>query len=264
MRACLLLLVPCLLALALPARADTCTLLADLDSGRVLKREGDCERRSSPASTFKIPLSLMGYDAGILQDETRPAWPYRPEYRAWNEAWKTTVTPRPWLRDSVVWYSQVLTRALGPERFRQYVDGFAYGNRDLAGDPGKGNGLTHAWLSSSLQVSPVEQVAFLRRMLKRELPVSAHATAMTLAIMPTFPLAGGWTAYGKTGTGYPPAPDGRPDRSRQFGWFVGWAEKGDRRVLFARLIRDERKETSVASFRARDGLLAALPALLAD
>jgi beta-lactamase class D len=246
------------------AEADSCTLVADLGSGHVLKREGDCERRNSPASTFKIALSLMGYDSGVLQDETHPAWPYRPEYRAWNQAWKTTTTPHSWLRDSVVWYSQVLTRTLGAERFKRYVDAFAYGNRDVRGDRGKNNGLTHAWLSSSLTISPLEQIDFLRRIFKRELPVSRRAQDMTQSIMPVFPLPDGWTAYGKTGAGYRSLPDGRIDRDRQFGWFVGWAKKGERIVLFARLIRDEAKDTSVASFRARDSLLSDLPPLLVE
>jgi beta-lactamase class D len=265
MLARLLLACSCLLALAGAAQADACTLVAELETGRVLKREGDCERRSSPASTFKVPLSLMGYDAGILKDENEPAWPYKPEYKAWIEAWKATKTPRSWLKDSVVWYSHVLTRELGEQRFKRYVDAFNYGNRDVSGDKGKGNGLTRAWLSaSSLQISPVEQIAFMSRLLKRELPVSDKARDMTLAIMPSFPLPDGWTAYGKTGSGFQPLRDGTFDRSRQFGWFVGWAQKGERRILFARLIRDERKESSVASFRARDSLLADLPALIAD
>lgn len=264
MLARLLLACSGLLALAGAAQADTCTLVTELETGRVLKREGDCERRSSPASTFKVPLSLMGVDAGILKGEDEPAWPYKPEYKAWREAWRTTITPRPWLRESVVWYSQVLTRTMGMERFRRYVDAFQYGNRDISGDKGKANGLTHSWLGFSLQISPVEQIGFLTKLLKRELPVSAKAHDMTLAIMPTFPLSDGWTAYGKTGTGFQLLRDGTFDRSRQFGWFVGWAQKGDRRILFARLIRDERKENSVASFRARDSLLADLPALIAD
>jgi beta-lactamase class D len=254
----------CLLVLAHPALADACTLVMELETGSVLKREGDCERRNSPASTFKVPLSLMGYDSGILKDEDEPAWPYRAEYKAWNEAWRKTITPRPWLRDSVVWYSQALTRELGMERFRRYVDAFQYGNRDVSGDRGKGNGLTHAWLSSSLRISPVEQIGFLRKLLKSELPVSGRAHDMTLAIMPAFPLSDGWAAYGKTGSGFQPSQDGSPDRARQFGWFIGWARKGERTILFVRLLRDERKEASVGSFRARDSLLAELPAIIAD
>ncbi|HZH08955.1 MAG TPA: class D beta-lactamase [Microvirga sp.] len=246
------------------AQADTCTLVTEFGTGRVLKKEGDCERRSSPASTFKVPLSLMGYDAGILKNESEPAWPYKPEYDAWNEAWKKTITPSAWLRDSVVWYSQVLTRSLGESAFKRYVDAFDYGNRDVSGDPGKNNGLTRAWLGSSLQVSPVEQVAFLDRLLKRRLPVSKQAMDMTMAIMPVFPMADGWTAYGKTGTAFQLSPNGTPDRDRQIGWFVGWARKGERTVLFTRLIRDETKEKGVASFRARDGLLADLPSIVKE
>ncbi|WP_407666622.1 class D beta-lactamase [Microvirga roseola] len=258
----LTLLVGCLLLSAGAARADTCTLVAELETGRVLKQEGDCERRSSPASTFKVPLSLMGFDAGILKDADEPAWPYKPEYKAWIETWKGTKTPRSWLRDSVVWYSHVLTRELGEERFRHYVSAFDYGSRDVSGDKGKANGLTRAWLSaSSLQISPVEQIGFLSRLLKGELPVARQARDMTLAIMPSFPLADGWTAFGKTGTGFQAKRNGVLDRSRQFGWFVGWARKGERTILFARLIRDERKEKTVASFRARDSLLAELPRL---
>ena len=63
----------------------------------------------------------------------------------------------------------------------------------------------------------------MSRLLKRELPVSDKARDRTLAIMPGFSLPDGWTAYGKTGTGFQPLRDGTFDRSRQFGWFVGWA-----------------------------------------
>lgn len=253
-----------LLLLSGQARADTCTLITELETGRVLRQEGDCDRRSSPASTFKIALSLMGYDAGILVDEDSPAWPYRDEYQTWNQAWKETTTPRLWLRDSVVWYSQVLTRRMGEDRFRQYMDALAYGNRDISGDRGKGNGLTHAWLSSSLQISPREQIAFLSRLLRGELPVSARAHEMTRRTMPSFPVMSAWGVYGKTGSGYQRAQSGPINRDRQFGWFVGWAQRGNRTIMFARLIRDERRENSIASFRARDSLLAELPALLAD
>lgn len=246
------------------AWADGCTLAAEAETGRIVRQDGNCESRSSPASTFKIALSLMGYDSGILRDPENPSWPYQAEYKARYEIWKKPIAPRPWLRDSVVWYSQVLTREMGAERFRRYVGAFGYGNRDLSGDTGKNNGLTNAWLSSSLQISPAEQIAFLHRIQRRELPISARSYDMTAAIMPVFPLPGGWTVYGKTGTGFQASQGGRPDRSRQFGWFVGWARRGERTILFARLIRDERKETSPAGFRARGSLLAELPTLLAD
>ena len=255
----------CLLAIP-AAAAPVCTLVVDADGGRVLERAGaQCDTRNSPASTFKLALAVIGYDAGILIDAHTPAWPYKPEYDAWFASWKRTVDPTSWLRDSVVWYSQELTRRLGAARFQQAVDRLDYGNRDLAGDPGRDNGLTNAWLSSSLEISPVEQVAFVRKLLGRRLTLSPAAQARAIAIVPQFPLPDGWTAHGKTGNGSQLGADGALDRDRQFGWFVGWADKpGARAVVFARLLKDDAKVEGYASIRARDGLLADLPGLLAD
>ncbi|WP_134492615.1 class D beta-lactamase [Methylocella tundrae] len=244
--------------------APVCTLLVDADSGAVLRQDGRCDQRNSPASTFKVALSVMGYDAGILTDAHSPVWPYREEYKAWRENWKTNVDPASWMRDSVVWYSWGITRALGAQRLQQYVDLFSYGNRDLSGNAGKDDGLTHAWLSASLQISPIEEVVFLRRLLKLQLPASAPAQEKAIAIIPRFAAADGWTVQGKTGAGFQRGQDGVLDEDRQFGWFVGWAIKGDRRVVFARLTKDETKVAESAGIRTRDLFLAELPALLGN
>jgi beta-lactamase class D len=258
--------IPSLLAITAGAAsaATTCTLVVDAATSATLIRTGDrCEAPVTPASTFKIPLSLVGFDSGILTDATHPAWPYKAEYQTWNDDWKRTTTPRTWLRDSVVWYSQVLTRTLGARRFQAYVDKLAYGNRDLSGDPGMNNGLTTAWLSSSLRISAMEQVGFVRRMVRRELPVSAAAIDRTVAIMP-LAATGGWHVHGKTGTGFQRRADGTSDRDRQLGWFVGWAARDGRTLVFARLLEDDRSERISAGFRARDSLLSDWPALVAS
>lgn len=246
------------------AAAPVCTLLADAASGEILTREGmQCGAPTPPASTFKIPLALMGFHSGVLTDAHAPLWPYRPEYNASREAWRKATDPTSWLADSVLWYSRELTRALGMEKFRGYVEAFKYGNRDVSGTPGRDDGLTASWLGSSLKISPDGQIDFLRRVWNRRLPVAPAAYDKLLASMPHFPLADGWIVYGKTGTGYERRADGRLNTDRQFGWFVGWAIKGERTVLFARLIKDDERVETPAGPRARDGLLADLPALLA-
>lgn len=255
--------VSALLLTTAPAFAGTvCTLLTDPETGKVLSQDGHCDRRTSPASTFKIPLSLMGYDAGLLQDATTPALPYKPEYHASREVWQVTTNPTYWLAQSVVWYSQELTRKMGFEKFRHYVQGFDYGNQDVSGNPGKNDGLTKSWLSSSLKISPAEQAVFLRKLLKRQLPVSAKAFDMTEQIMPATSLADGWQVHGKTGTGFLPKPDGSWNRDRQFGWFIGWAAKGERQVIFVHLIQDDRKEEEPGGPRAKAEMLKTLPAML--
>jgi beta-lactamase class D len=237
-------------------------LIVDAATGETQLRIGSrCDERLTSASTFKVPLALIGFDSGILKDEDHPAWPYREEYAAWDEVWKRTTTPATWMRDSVVWYSQELTRRLGMKRFQEYVDRLDYGNRDLSGHPGRGDGLTNAWLSSSLRISASEQVAFLRRLVRRELPVSPSAVEHTMAIMPSVDIDG-WRVSGKTGTGLRRLADGTNDRNRQVGWFVGWARRDGRTLVFARLFEDDGPEKVRGGWRARDTLFADWPSLM--
>ncbi len=250
--------------LGFPMRAQSaplgdveCTLIQDAASGETLYREGVCDQRFSPASTFKVPLALIGYDAGILSDEHTPSWDYRPEFNAVKRDRKT-VDPTIWERDSIVWYSREITRRLGADHFADYVSKFDYGNMDVSGSAGKNDGLTHSWLNSSLEVSPVEQTAFLRRLLAGKMPVSAQAHEMTRAIIPTFQ-ADGWTVQGKTGT---TGIGSVGTDKRSLGWFVGWAEKGGRQIVFARLVVDTKRTDMPKGLATRAAFLKELPGLI--
>lgn len=217
----------------------TCMIILNAKSGEVIAKEGEiCDKRNSPASTFKVPLALMGFESGILKDSHNPSWPYEEGYPAWRESWKQSVDPTYWEDQSVVWFSQELTRKLGKEKFQEYTDQLNYGNRDLSGDPGKNNGMLRSWISSSLRISPNEQADFLMKMVNNKLPFSEASINKTMAILPIHKLSNGWTAHGKTGSAFEIGPKGKPDRRRQFGWYVGWAEKGDERVVFVRLNRN--------------------------
>ncbi|MES2511012.1 MAG: class D beta-lactamase [Pseudomonadota bacterium] len=253
-----------LLAAAVSSHAATlCTVIADAKDGKVLLEQGDCRTRVTPASTFKIPLALMGFDSGFLKDDHTPALPFRKGYPEWGgDDWRQPTDPERWLKSSVVWYSQQITHKLGAQRLTAYARDFGYGNADFAGDPGKNNGLERAWIISSLKISPLEQVIFLRKLVNRQLPVTPHALDMVDRIVETRPLAGGYTAHGKTGMAYPRKADGEFDMARAYGWFVGWATIGSQRVVFARLDQDTQAHPTSVSVRARDALLADLPSLL--
>ncbi|NLS01479.1 class D beta-lactamase [Rhizobium sp. P38BS-XIX] len=257
---CLVAVTAAFASLPAVSRAETiCSIVADVESGKTLVKQGDCDRRISPASTFKLALSLMGYDANILTDETKPVWPFVKGYSDWSTTWEDKATPRLWMEKSIVWYSQRLTEALGAAKFQAYTKQFDYGNADVSGNPGKHDGLTHAWLGSSLKISPVEQLAFLRKLVRRELGVSDKAYEMTAKIADYgVQQQSGWHAFGKTGA-MPSSRIGiRGDRYKMYGWFVGWAVKGDRKIVFARLIGEESKIPGSAGKRARDAILADL------
>lgn len=250
-------------ASAVQART-VCTALADADSGKILLQEGNCRDRVTPASTFKIALSLIGFDSGFLQDAHTPSLPYRAGDVDWGgEAWRQPTDATRWMTYSVVWFSQRITHALGAPRVQKYLNNFNYGNTDISGDPGKNNGLDRAWIGSSLKISPLEQIAFLQKLVRRELPVSAHAYDMTQQVVQTNTLDNGWTVHGKTGTAFPHHADGSNDEVRAHGWFVGWITKGQRTLVFVRLTQREQKETTSAGIQTRDAFLRELPSLLA-
>lgn len=246
-----------------PAATRTlCTVAAEASTGKILVQEGDCTTRVTPASTFKIALSLMGFDAGILQDDHAPAWPFRQGYADWGgEPWRQTTDPARWMKYSVVWFSQQIAGQLGEARFQQYTRAFQYGNEDVSGEAGKHNGTSGAWINASLRISPLEQVRFMEKIVNRQLPVKPQAYEMTGRITRIEPGEPGIEVHGKTGTGSP-GMDGRYDPARAYGWFVGWATTASRTVVFARLIQDDQPTAPNAGLRARDGLLKELPTLI--
>ena len=206
-----------------PSAEQVCTLIAEAQSGKILLEAGDCDTRVTPASTFKLPLAVIGFDSGFLESPDAPSLPFRQGDPDWGgAAWRQDTTPRHWLEYSVVWYSQRITRALGAPTLTRYAQAFGYGNADFSGDAGFDNGLDRAWIASSLRVSPREQLGFLRGLVNDRLPVSAHAMAATRASTQSW-TRDDWQIWGKTGTAYPRNKDRSFDYAHGWGWFVGWA-----------------------------------------
>ncbi|RCK06067.1 hypothetical protein TH5_10500 [Thalassospira xianhensis MCCC 1A02616] len=241
------------------AKAETttvCTLISDAKTGRTIVEEGQCATRATAASTFKIAISLMGFDSGILKDAHHPVWSFKEGYPDWRAAWRGDTDPQYWIEQSVVWYSQQINIRLGEARFRNYVTSFDYGNADVSGDAGKQNGLTRSWLSSSLQISPAEQVEFISKMIRGELPVSKQAREIAMGLFDIGVQANGWHVFGKTGAGLSQNADGSPINGQPWGWFVGWATRGSQTIAFARLTHDSTRPAKSPGFGARDTFLA--------
>lgn len=174
-----------------------------------------CAEQLPADSTFKIPLSLMVFDQGIINQQSIFIWDRKDRGLA---AWNEDQTPKSWISNSTVWVSQLLTPQLGLNRIHSYLKKFNYGNQDFSG------GITHAWLSSSLKISADEELDFLQNLFKRELPVSEQAMDDTLENMYLETSARGWKLYGKTGTG--------THQHLTDGWFVGLTTKNNRTYIF--------------------------------
>ncbi len=108
------------------------------------------------------------------------------------------------------------------------MDRFDYGNRDLSGNPGKHDGLTQAWLSSSLAISPQEQARFLGKLVSGELPVSAQTLQRTANILRQPDIDGWRDPSARPAWATPSCWMAASTGISRIGWFVGWASKQDR------------------------------------
>ena len=216
-------------------------VLYDVKRNRYLRHdEARCRERFSPYSTFKIPNSLIGLDTGVLADaEHLMKWDAE-KYPAFNRdtlpfsAWWEDQTLRRAFKRSVVWYYRELALKVGEKRMKEYVDKLDYGNEDASGP------LNGFWLNSTLKISADEQVEFLKRLYKEELPVSKRSLKILKEIM-TLEETPDHKLSGKTG-------GGSISEGRYLGWFVGYLETKDGAYIFATeiegptylSIRDER------------------------
>lgn len=200
------------------------------DQSYLINKGKNCNTRYSPASTFKIALALIGYESGILKDENYPLWESKEPVKYLQDYWSGEKTPSSWMRYSVVWYSQMLTTKLGIKNFQNYMDKLEYGNKDLSGNPEKNDGLTEAWLSSSLLISPLEQISFIEKLASDSLLLfskeSQTKTKNLIRIFEESLLSNGWTIYGKTGS------DIDKKIGERKGYFVGFATKDKRLISF--------------------------------
>jgi len=239
---------------AAPVKLD-CLVMVDATSGDSLVREGTCDERVTPASTFKIAISLMGFDSGVLRDDHSPYLPYKARYASSNPGWRHGTDPAGWLRESIVWYSQQVTSQLGAASIRNYVRAFDYGNGDLASVPGMDDAIALSEVSPTLRITPMEQTAFLRKVVNRSLPLSEHAYEVTARLLKGPTLANGWEVRGKTGTAPMRLADGSADEKQDLGWYVGWAIKDGRTVVFARLLQHKVDNGRRGGLQARETFL---------
>lgn len=219
---------------------DACFILYNFNEHKIVSEYNPnnyCKQRIAPDSTFKVVLSLMAFNQGIINQHTIFKWDGKNrEYPDWNQ----DQTPQSWLKNSVLWVSQQITPQLGYARIKHYLASFDYGNQDFTGDPGKNNGLTYAWLGSSLKISAFEQLNFLKAMLNNELSITNEAVAATKQNMYQGKLDNGADYYGKTGSGR----HGRNERltnpsKLRDGWFIGFVENGTQQYIFVSNLTDK-------------------------
>jgi len=173
--------------------------------------------RYTPASTFKIPNSLIGLSVGAVAS-VDTVLPYRSDAPPFSPAWEKDMGLREAIVVSNVPIYQELARRIGLERMREAVNRLDYGNREI------GSVVDTFWLRGPLAISAVEQTRFLDRLARQVLPfpLQAQRAVREITLVEQGP---GWQLHAKTGWQNGPNPG--------VGWWVGWVEKDGRTVPFA-------------------------------
>jgi beta-lactamase class D len=193
-----------------------------------------CQEAFVPASTFKIPHSMIALETGVVQDpDTVLPWDHQ-EYT--NANWNQDLKFRDAFRYSCLPCYRAIARKVGEAGERDWVSKLGYGNRDISG------GVDKFWMWGGLRISPIEQIDFLRRFDADKLPISARTADYVRDIM-TLDVTEKYVLRGKTGSTMP------PDEPRELGWFVGWLESGERRVFFALLITSHPSDVDFIAMR---------------
>lgn len=173
------------------------------------------DRRYVPASTFKILNSLIALETGVLEDEHQVI-PWDGKKR-WLEKWNRDMDLADAYALSAVWFYQEVARRVGLERMARWVSAAGYGNARIGGQ------VDTFWLEGPLMISPEEQIVFLRRLHRGDLPFSERSMRIVREIM-LLEQGPGYAVRGKTGWAR--------RRGRHTGWIVGWVEReGDPRFF---------------------------------
>ena len=174
----------------------------------------------SPASTFKIPHSLIALNEGIVKKDSVIVWDKKiREYESWNKD-QILLTA---FKSSCVWCYQEFASKIGVEKYKKYLKELNYGNKKIGDD------VTRFWLDESLEITTFEQIKFLKRFYTNNLPFKIEDINLLKEIM-IDEKTSNYTIRSKTGW------EGR------YGWYVGYVETKDDVWFFAMNIDTKSKD----------------------
>lgn len=193
----------------------TLIIAASDGSQRFIHNDARAGQRYPCASTFKVLNTLIALEEGAIDSNEVVKWD---GVERSVPDWNRDHTLASAYQASCVWCYQVLARRVGRQAYRDYLDDIGYGRLAPSFSP------TEFWLNGDLQISAAEQIEFLKKLDRRELPFAAehYETLRDIMLVEQTP---SYALRAKTGW----AARGRP----QIGWYIGSIETAAATWLFA-------------------------------
>lgn len=196
---------------------DGCFVLYNQTDNEYIRYNSSlCDTGYIPASTFKIPHSIIALEEGVIQDTNQlikwdgHEWP--------NKPWNHDQTLKTAMKYSCVWVYVGFAKQIELKKYQEYINSFNYGNKNLIGQP------TRFWLAGLLRISANQQVDFLSRFYNYELPDISRRSIDIVKDLIVIEQTTNYRLSGKTGGGMLTDTD-------YIMWLVGYLEK-DNNVYF--------------------------------
>ena len=198
---------------------DGCFVLHNQTDNEYIKYNSNiCETGYLPASTFKIPNSLIALEEGVVKDTNQiikwdgHEWP--------NKQWNQDQTLKSAIKYSCIWVYFGFAEQIGIEKYQDYVNSYDYGNKILTGPPSR------FWLAGLFRISANQQVDFLKRFYNYELPKISRQSIDIVKGIIILEQTDNYKLSGKTGGVF-------INDSNYVMWLVGYIEKGGKPYFYA-------------------------------
>jgi beta-lactamase class D len=178
-----------------------------------------------PASTFKIPNSLIGLETGVI--DTNYVFKWNGEKRRLPQ-WEADLKLKDAFRVSCVPCYQEVARKIGAVRMKDFLARMHYAGMDVHED-----NIDRFWLEGNSRITPRQQVEFLQNLYHEKLPLKTSTMRSVREIMVNEKTPD-YTLSGKTGWAI--------RNGNNYGWFVGWIETSGNVFFIATLVEPKNQE----------------------
>jgi len=187
-----------------------------------------------PASTFKIPNSLIGLETGVIDSGYIFKW--NGEKRRLPQ-WNADLDLTQAFRVSCVPCFQEVARKIGPERMNEYLQKLHYPGMRVS--PAN---IDLFWLEGVSRITPRQQLGFIMNLYDEKLPLQVKVMKAVKGMMLTEKTKD-YTLSGKTGWAV--------RNGNNYGWFAGWLETKGKTYFLATLVEpdDQQKTDDFAAAR---------------
>jgi beta-lactamase class D len=193
-------------------------LIYDLEDDQYYSNDFNrCKKGNLPASTFKIPNSIIALETGVVENDST-IFKWNGEKRRVAN-WEQDLTFRDAFHFSCVPCYQEVARKIGLKNMTAYLEKLGYGNMKV-----DSASIDLFWLEGESQINQFQQIDFLKRLYQSELPISERTEAIIKRMM-VIEENNDYKLSGKTGWSFRNGKDN--------GWFVGYIETRAKIYFFA-------------------------------